>query len=60
MKCEQMGCVSTLCVAKKSDLQKINNILVDWAKPIIAAQQLKAQVGMQWRAKLEGLSSSSS
>ena len=50
-----MGCVSTLCVAKKADMQKINDILVEWAKPIIAVQQLKAQVGMQWRTKLEGL-----
>jgi hypothetical protein len=51
----QMGCVTTLCLAKKSDMPKIAEILMTWAKPIIAAQQLKAQVGLQCRMELEGI-----
>ena len=51
----QMGCLTTLCVVKVTDLPKLNNVLVSWAKPIVAAQQLKAHVGLQWRMKLEGI-----
>lgn len=50
---EQMGCISTLCLAKRSDMQTINDVLMTWAKPILAAQQLKTQVGLQWRINLE-------
>ena len=52
----QMGCITTMCIAKKTDLQQICEVLTAWAKPIVAAQQMKAQIGLQWRAKLEGLS----
>jgi hypothetical protein len=49
----QMGCLTTLCVVKNTDLPAVNEVLVSWAKPIIAAQQLKAHVGMEWRMQLE-------
>lgn len=54
----QMGCLTTLCVAKEKDMPTINNVLVSWAKPIIAAQQLKAHLGMEWRMKVENLAAS--
>lgn len=49
----QMGCVTTVCLVKKTDMPKVCGILTDWAKPIIAAQQMKAQAGLVWRTKLE-------
>ena len=49
----QMGCLTTLCVAKISDMPAINNVLVGWAKPIIATQQFKAHLGLEWRMQLE-------
>ena len=49
----QMGCVTTTCLAKKTDMPKIGDILMTWAKPIVAAQQMKAQAGLQWRTQLE-------
>ena len=49
----QMGCVTTTCIARKSDLPKICDVLMNWAKPIVAAQQMKAQAGLQWRTRLE-------
>lgn len=52
----QMGCITTVCVAKKQDLPRICEVLTDWAKPIMAAQSMKAQVGMKWRERVEGLS----
>lgn len=51
----QMGCLTTLCVVNNKDLQAVNDILVTWAKPIVAAQQLKGSLGMEWRMKLEKL-----
>jgi hypothetical protein len=48
-----MGCVTTTCLAKKTDMPKIGDILTTWAKPIVAAQQMKAQAGLQWRTQLE-------
>lgn len=49
----QMGCVTAACLVKKKDMQKVSDILTNWAKPIIAAQQMKAQAGVAWRTKLE-------
>ena len=52
-----MGCITTLAVCKKKDLPILQNSLVEWAKPIVAAQQLKSQLASQWRAQyLDGIS----
>lgn len=50
-----MGCVTTVCLAKKDNMPKILDALMQWAKPIVAAQQMKAQLGLEWRANLEGI-----
>ena len=52
--CTCMGCVTTLVVAKKQDLPAIKESLVAWAKPIVAAQQLKANLAAEWRFELFG------
>ena len=49
-----MGCVSTIVVAKRQDMPAIQQVLMEWAKPIMAAQQLKQQVLMQYRQSLFG------
>lgn len=49
-----MGCVCTVVVAKKKDMPAVKEALVDWAKPIMAAQQLKAQILAQWRSEFFG------
>ena len=36
-------------------MPKICEVVTSWAKPIVAAQQMKAQAGFDWRVKMEGL-----
>jgi hypothetical protein len=46
-----MGCVTTLVLCRKKDLPALQDTLVEWAKPIMAAQQLKVQLASRWRAQ---------